>query len=93
MSATSPEKSVEELPKIDVSIKAELEADRSLKHVETEEKNVLPSAEQIDQERTQRKLIEGIETFPKQQLKPAQTEEKNTLPSVTQIEQEKTLVS
>lgn len=91
--SASPEKPVEELPKIDVSIKAELEADRSLKHVETEEKNVLPSAEQIDQERTQRKLIEGIETFPKQQLKPAQTEEKNTLPSVTQIEQEKTLVS
>lgn len=82
-----------ELPKIDGCIKAELEAVPSLKHVETEEKNVLPSAEQIDQERTQRKLIEGIETFPKQQLKPAQTEEKNTLPSVTQIEQEKTLVS
>lgn len=83
----------EELPKIDTSIKAELEGDHSLKHVETEEKNVLPSAEQIDQERTQRKLIEGIETFPKQQLKPAQTEEKNTLPDLSQIEQEKTLVS
>jgi len=75
------------------SIIAELEGDHSLKHVETAEKNVLPSAEQIDQERTQRKLIEGIETFPKQQLKPAQTEEKNTLPDLTQIEQEKTLVS
>lgn len=89
--ATSPPK--EELPKIAGGIKAELEGDHSLKHVETEEKSVLPTAEQIDQERTQRKLIEGIETFPKQQLKPAQTEEKNTLPSVTQIEQEKTLVS
>lgn len=88
--ATSPK---EELPKIDGGIKAELEQDHELKHVETEVKDVLPSAEQIDQERTQRKLIEGIETFPKQQLKPAQTEEKNTLPDITQIEQEKTLVS
>ena len=89
MAATAPK---EELPKIDVSIKAELEADRSLKHVETEEKNVLPSAEQIDQEKTQQELLKNIESFPKQQLKPAQTEEKNTLPNVTQIEQEKTFV-
>lgn len=90
MSATATK---EELPKLDGDIKAELEADRSLKHVETEEKIVLPSAEQIDQEKTQQKLLKNIESFPKQQLKPAQTEEKNTLPSVTQIEQEKTLVS
>lgn len=83
----------EELPKIDGGIKAELEADRSLKHVETAEKIVLPSAEQIDQEKTQQNFLKNIESFPKQQLKPAQTEEKNTLPSVTQIEQEKTLVS
>lgn len=80
----------EELPKIDGCIKAELEADHSLKHVETEEKIVLPSAEQINKEKTQQQLLKNIESFPKQQLKPAQTEEKNTLPSVTQIEQEKT---
>lgn len=83
----------EELPKIDGCIKAELEADRSLKHVETEEKNVLPSAEQIEKEKTQQQLLKNIESFSKEELKPAQTEEKNTLPSVTQIEQEKTLVS
>lgn len=81
--------SKEELPKLETSIKAELEADHSLKHVETEEKSVLPTAEQIDQEKTQQELLKNIETFPKQQLKPATTEEKNTLPSVTQIEQEK----
>lgn len=82
----------EELPKLDTSIKTELEAGvSSLKHVQTEEKNVLPSADQIEQEKTQQELLKNIETFPKQQLKPAQTEEKNTLPSVTQIEQEKTL--
>lgn len=80
----------EELPKLAGHIKAELEADHSLKHVETEEKIVLPSAEQIDQEKTTQQLLKNIESFPKQLLKPAQTEEKNTLPSVTQIEQEKT---
>lgn len=83
----------EELPKIDTSIKEELEAKHSLNHVQTEEKSVLPTAEQIDQEKTQQELLKNIETFPKQQLNPTQTEEKNTLPSVTQIEQEKTLVS
>lgn len=83
----------EELPKLDGSIKAELEANKSLKHVETEEKVVLPSADQIEEEKTQQEFLKNIESFPKQQLKPAQTEEKNTLPSVTQIEQEKTLVS
>lgn len=83
-----------DLPKLDDTIKAEMEAvGSSLKHVETEEKIVLPSAEQIDQEKTQQQLLKNIESFPKQQLKPAQTEEKNTLPSVTQIEQEKTLES
>lgn len=83
----------EELPKIDETIKAQLEADHSLKHVETEEKNVLPSAEQIEKEKSQQELLKNIESFPKQQLNPTHTEEKNTLPSVTQIEQEKTLVS
>lgn len=91
--STSPTPKAEELPKIDGGIKAELEADRTLRHVATEEKNVLPSVEQIMEEKIQKELREGIETFPKDALKPAQTEEKNTLPSVTQIEQEKSLVS
>lgn len=93
MATVSPK---EDLPKIDGGIKAQLEsvADISLKHVETEEKSVLPTAEQIDQEKTQQNLLKNIESFdPSKQLKPAQTEEKNTLPSVATIEQEKTLVS
>ena len=85
--------SKEDLPKLDTSIKAELEGDRSLKHVETEEKNVLPSAEQIEKEKTQQKFLQNIEQFPKEQLKPAHTEEKNTLPGVAVIEQEKTAAS
>lgn len=82
--------SKENLPKLDNCIKAELEADRSLKHVETEEKIVLPSAEQIEKEKTQQKLLQNIESFPKGQLKHAETDEKNTLPDSTQIELEKT---
>lgn len=88
---SSPSK--EELPKIDGGLKAELEADHSLKHAQTEEKIVLPSAEQIKNEKQQQQVIQNIESFRKEQLKPAQTEEKNTLPSLTQIEQEKTMVS
>lgn len=55
-------------------------AEHNLTHVKTEEKNPLPSAEAIAQEKTEEELKSGIEQFDKDQLRPQKTEEKNPLP-------------
>jgi len=60
-----------------------------LKHVDTQEKNPLPSNDAIKAETEHMKFKEGIETFEKEKLKDVQTVEKNTLPTKEVIEQEK----
>jgi len=85
---SSPSK--EELPKIAVDLKSEIEKEHELKPAETEEKVVLPSKEEIQQERTHQELVKGIESFnPDASLKHAETQEKNPLPTKEIIEQEK----
>jgi len=85
---SSPSK--EELPKIAVDLKSEIENEHKLKPAETEEKVVLPSKEEIEQEKTHQELVKGIESFnPDASLKHAETQEKNPLPTKEIIEQEK----
>jgi len=57
----------------------------TLKHTETVEKHVMPSAEVISQEKT----IHEIGEFDKNQLKRTSTTEKNTLPTKEVIQEEK----
>lgn len=86
---SSPTK--EDLPKVPDAMKNELtKFDPSkMKHAQTQEKNPLPSKEEIEQEKGQKKLLQGIEGFDTAKLKHTQTQEKNILPSKEVIDQEK----
>ncbi len=48
----------------------------ALKHVEINQAQVLPSKEDIQQEKTHLELTHDVETFDKSQLKPTETTEK-----------------
>ena len=48
-----------ELPKIADDLKGELLKERSLKPTEAQEKNVLPSAEDVKQEKTHQSMLTG----------------------------------
>ncbi|KAH9419437.1 thymosin beta cib [Dermatophagoides pteronyssinus] len=84
---SSPTK--EELPRIDDCLKNELVGEHKLKHTETQEKVVLPSKTEIEQEKGQQQLLKSIETFEAEKLHHAKTEEKNPLPTKEVIEAEK----
>ncbi|GMR31402.1 hypothetical protein PMAYCL1PPCAC_01597, partial [Pristionchus mayeri] len=88
MSAETP---LAELPKIPTDIAQAIEHHDKLKHVEPTEKNVLPSKEDIAQEKTHQELTEGIEGFAQEKLRSVSTDEKNVLPSKEDIAREKTL--
>ncbi|CAH8834815.1 unnamed protein product [Trichobilharzia szidati] len=60
---------------------------QKLKHVETEEKVVLPNKEVIEKEKTEKQLMQEIET--PHPLKPTETKEKNPLPTKEDIAAEK----
>ncbi|CAL8078271.1 unnamed protein product [Calicophoron daubneyi] len=60
---------------------------KGLQHVETKEKIVLPSKDAIDQEKTEKQLLEEITKQP--HLKHTETKEKNPLPTKEDIEAEK----
>ena len=50
-----------ELPRIASGLKGELEAGASLKPTESNEKNILPSAEDLKQEKTHKNILSGKE--------------------------------
>ncbi|KAH9394730.1 hypothetical protein TYRP_004787 [Tyrophagus putrescentiae] len=79
----------EELPRIADTLKSELVGEHKLKHTVTEEKVVLPSKTEIDQEKGQQELLKSIETFSPEKLNPTSTEEKNPLPTKEVIDAEK----
>ncbi|XP_052120695.1 thymosin beta isoform X5 [Frankliniella occidentalis] len=83
--------SLNELPKVAVDLKSQLEGfnPSNMKHAVTQEKTVLPTAEDVASEKTQKALIEGVEAFDSSKLKPTETQEKNLLPDKDAIEQEK----
>jgi len=88
MSEKSPTK--EELPKLANPLKTELIGEHHLKHADTQEKVVLPSAEEIESEKSQQKLFKSIEEFEKtERLSKTETNEKNVLPTLDQIQAEK----
>ncbi|GMT05184.1 hypothetical protein PENTCL1PPCAC_27358, partial [Pristionchus entomophagus] len=92
MSAEAATTPLAELPKLDSNIaQAVIDHDVKLKHVEPTEKNVLPSKEDIAQEKTHQELTEGIEGFAPEKLRSVSTDEKNVLPSKEDIAREKTL--
>ncbi|CAG0895581.1 unnamed protein product [Darwinula stevensoni] len=89
MSGESPK--LEDLPKVDPSLKSELTTFESsqLKHAETQEKVVLPTQEDITQEKTHDAVLKGVEEFDRHQLKHQVPQEKNPLPDKDVIEQER----
>ncbi|KAJ0183066.1 hypothetical protein K1T71_001042 [Dendrolimus kikuchii] len=60
-----------------------------LKDVDTNEKIVLPSAEDVAAEKTQKSLFDGIEKFDASRLKHTETQEKNPLPDKDVVAAEK----
>ncbi|KYM96314.1 hypothetical protein ALC62_12965 [Cyphomyrmex costatus] len=84
--------SLKDLPKVALDLKSELEGFNHgcMKKAATAEKNVLPSAEDVRQERQHSELIHGVETFKADQLKHADTKEKIVLPNAKDVAAEKT---
>ncbi|XP_064481410.1 thymosin beta-like isoform X2 [Ornithodoros turicata] len=83
--------SKESLPKVANEIQQELTNFKqvTLKHTETQEKVVLPSKEDVQQEKIHNTLLHGVEHFEKQNLNHAETQEKVCLPNQQDIESEK----
>ncbi|VDK68456.1 unnamed protein product [Anisakis simplex] len=69
-----------ELPKIPTEIAEGVTKGLDLKHVETQEKNYLPSSKDVYSEKVDAELKEEIKS-PKLKLKHADTIEKNVLPT------------
>merc|ERR1712095_177361 len=60
---------VEELPKIEGSLKEELVKEHDLKKTEVSEKNILPSAEDLKAEKVHEGVLKGVEGFTPDKLK------------------------
>merc|ERR1712142_954112 len=88
MSAQTP---LKDLPKVDSTLKGELEkfSSSNLKKTETEEKVHLPNAEDMAAEKQLQAHQQAIEGFNTSQLKHAETKEKVVLPAKEDIESEK----
>ncbi|CAG9769627.1 unnamed protein product [Ceutorhynchus assimilis] len=82
---------LKDLPKVAGDLKSELEGFSStkLKNAETQEKIVLPSAEDVAQEKTHNALIAGVENFNSSLLKRTDTKEKIVLPNAQDVAAEK----
>merc|ERR1711992_229437 len=82
---TSP--SIKDIPRemlIGDSLKEELMTERSLRPTETGERNTLPTAEDVNLEKSHQSFISGIEEF-----KRTETKEKIILPGAADIQVEK----
>merc|ERR1712193_427908 len=88
MSAQTP---LKDLPKVDSTLKGELEkfSSSNLKKTETEEKVHLPNAEDMAAEKQLQAHQQAIEGFNTSQLKHAETKEKVVLPAKEDIETER----
>merc|ERR1712241_890996 len=74
------------------SPKGELLGDRKLRPTEAAEKNVLPSAEDVQTEKKHQSILNGIEAFSSDQLRHAETKEKISLPGAEEIQTERTIL-
>lgn len=79
-----------EMPRLDAGLQGELMKGANLKPTESNEKNILPSAEDLKQEKTHQNILTGIEGFKADGLKPTETKEKTVLPNPSDIQAEKT---
>ena len=68
-----------------------LAGDLKLKPTDSTEKNVLPTAEDMKQEKNHQGILTGIEGFTSNSLKPTETKEKVVLPGKEEIKAEKTI--
>lgn len=69
---------LEQLPKMSSGMQTEVAQRAGLKHVETQEKNVLPTKEDLEEERKREDFKRDIHDFDKgQQLKHVEAEEKS----------------
>jgi hypothetical protein len=69
---------IEQLPKMPSGMQTEVAQRAGLKHVETTEKNVLPSKEDMEEEKKHENLKKGIQEFDKNhQLRHVEAEEKS----------------
>merc|ERR1712168_889907 len=88
----SSETALKDLPKVDPTLKGQLEgfSAQKLKKTETEEKIHLPNKEDVEQEKQAQAHLQAVEGFNTSQLKHADTKEKFVLPAKEDIETEKT---
>ncbi|KXJ69699.1 hypothetical protein RP20_CCG026072 [Aedes albopictus] len=79
---TATATSVKDYKKVGVDLKTQLESfnTENLSKADTQEKIVLPTAEDVQTEKSQKSLFAGIESFDATKLKHAETCEKNPLP-------------
>lgn len=91
MEAAGQESNATTYPRVKPDFKSELESFRTetLAKADTQEKNCLPTAADVQSEKAQRSVIEGIEGFDASRLKHAETKEKNPLPDAEAIQAEK----
>ncbi|CAB0012821.1 unnamed protein product [Nesidiocoris tenuis] len=89
--STAAAPSLKDLPKVGVDLKSQLEGfnHENMKRASTAEKNILPTAEDVAAEKTQKALLEGVELFDTGKLKHTETQLKNPLPDKDAIEAEK----
>ncbi|CAD6187414.1 unnamed protein product [Caenorhabditis auriculariae] len=79
-----------ELPKLPEEISDSLiSKGKELRKVETSEKNVLPTKEDVEEEKKHVEMITGIEKFDNSQLKTIETAEKVVLPTSEDIKAER----
>ena len=84
--------SVKDIPRemlIGDNLKEELMTERSLKPTETGERNTLPTAEDVNLEKSHQSFISGIEEFKAEELRRTETKEKIVLPGAAEIQVEK----
>jgi len=73
MSGDAP--ALKDLPKIEETLKDQLVKPHDLKKIEVSEKVVLPSAEDLKQEKTVEGVLKGVEGFSSDKLTPVKTKE------------------
>merc|ERR1711913_174104 len=79
-------RAVKDLPKIDDTLKGQLLGSHNLKHQEAAEKNVLPTAQDIKEEKIHENVLTGITGFDQTKLKDVETKEPSTPTSTMQVE-------
>lgn len=78
-----------EQPRLSDQFRQEVEGEHQLNHVQTHEKNVLPTQKDVEQEKQHLEFKKGIEEYDSDKMHHVKTEEKAALPTQEQINQEK----